>query len=61
VALEHKNVYSIVIEFVNEYWSVIPYSFVMQLATTVLSKQRGLFVGKTKVTFEGYEEGVGDG
>jgi hypothetical protein len=61
VALEHENVYSNVIEFVNEDWIVIAYSFVMQLAITVLSKQRGLVVGKTKVTFEGYEEGVGDG
>lgn len=39
-ALEHENVHSIVIESVNEYCSVMPHSFVMQLAVRVLSKQR---------------------
>ncbi|MEQ6388082.1 SIS domain-containing protein [Bacillaceae bacterium S4-13-58] len=46
---EHENVQSIVIDSVNEYCSVIPHSFIIQLAAIELSKRRGLTAGEAKV------------
>lgn len=47
--LEHENISSIVIPSINEYVSVIPYSFVVQLAAVVLSKRRGLVAGQAEL------------
>ncbi|MDQ0252984.1 glucosamine--fructose-6-phosphate aminotransferase (isomerizing) [Evansella vedderi] len=47
--LEHENIQSVVMDSVNEYCSVIPYSFVIQMAAVILSEQRGLTAGEAKV------------
>lgn len=47
--LEHENIQSVVVDSVSEYVSVLPYSFVIQLAAIELSKQRGLVAGEAKV------------
>jgi glutamine---fructose-6-phosphate transaminase (isomerizing) len=48
-ALEHENISSIVIPSVNEFISVIIYSFVIQCAAVELSKQRGLVAGQAEL------------
>ncbi|WML58639.1 SIS domain-containing protein [Neobacillus sp. PS2-9] len=48
-ALEHENISSIVIPSVNEFVSVITYSFVIQLAAVELSSQRGLVAGEAEL------------
>jgi glucosamine--fructose-6-phosphate aminotransferase (isomerizing) len=48
-ALGHENISSIIIPSINEFVSVIPYSFVIQLAAVELSRQRGLVAGQAEL------------